>query len=267
MAGQNEGGGSSTTVQKADPWSGQQPYLTYGFKEAQDQYKSSTPSYYPGSTVVPFSPETNAALDWQTNRAINGSPIQSAANNQLVSTLNGDYLYGGSGFNAAVDAATRKAMPGINSTFEAAGRTNSGLADVAKTQAISDAFASQYGQERDNQLKSMFFAPTIANQDYQDISKLAEVGAQREGMSQEQLGADIDRYNYNQNLPANKLADYMNLIQGNYGGSSTSTSSQNMQRNSIAGGLGGALSGASLASTLNFNPWLGAGLGMLGGIF
>ena len=38
--------GSTTTVQKSDPWSGQQPYLTFGFNEAQNLFDSATPQYF-----------------------------------------------------------------------------------------------------------------------------------------------------------------------------------------------------------------------------
>ena len=72
----------------------------------------------------------------------------------LESTAQGDFLYGGEGFNAALDAATRAAMPGINSRFAmgGSGAVDGGLAQTARTQAVADAFARQYGQERANQL-------------------------------------------------------------------------------------------------------------------
>jgi hypothetical protein len=265
MAG---GGGeqpsTTTSVQKSDPWSGQQPYLTKGFEKAGDYLNQPAQTYYPGQTVVPFSPETNLAMQMQTARAINGSPIQGAANNQLTSTLNGDYLYGGQGFNAAMQAATNKILPQVNSTFAAAGRGNGGLASVAQTQAIADAFANQYGQERENQQRAMLFAPQVANMDYQDISQLANVGAQKESLQQEQTQDAMNRYNFNQGAPLSQLQNYMNLIQGNYGGSSTSTSSQPMYRNQGSGMLGGAMAGAQVGSMFG-NPLIGAiGGGLLG---
>lgn len=266
MASGGGGGDTTTTVQKADPWEGQQPYLKEGFAEAKRLYNSTGPSYYPNSTVVPFSPETQTALDWQASRALNGSPIQQSATNQLTSTLNGDYLYGGPGFNAAVDAATRKALPSINSAFESAGRTNSGLADVAKTQAISDSFANLYGQERENQMRSMLFAPQVANQDYQDIAALSNVGAQKEALAGNYLQDDMSRYDYNQNLPFSKLQNYMNTIQGNYGGTTSTTSP--LYRNQGAGILGGAMTGMSLASQLGGMTGisaLGGPMGLIGG--
>lgn len=259
--------GSQTQTQKTEPWEGQQPYLKEGFKKAEDLYmKQDAPAYFPGNTVVPFSPETNAALNLTTQRALSGSPLQSAANTQLTGTLNGDYLYGGQGFNAAVDAATRKALPQINSKFEGGGRLNSGLAKTAQTQAIADAFASQYGDERTNQQRAMLFAPQMMQQDYADYQQLANVGAAREGLSQAQLAEDVNRYNYNQQAPGLQLQNYMSTIQGNYGNSQTTTSP--LYRNQGAGFLGGAMGGMSMASSLGALPGmaaLGGPPGLIGG--
>jgi hypothetical protein len=314
--GGNEGGGGTTnTVQKADPWEGQQPYLTYGFEQAKNQYSSASPTYFPNSTIAPNSNETNLAMGMQANRAVQGSPIQTAATNELTrtlggeylapiasqynspqmqaanklntDTLNGNYLYGGQGFNAAVDAATRKILPQVNSSFERAGRTGSGLAAQAQTQAIADAFAGQYGQERnnqlqagglalagtnsmaqqlaserENQLRSMFFAPTIANQDYQDISKLSEVGSQKDSLAQNQLNEQINRYNYGQNLPQAKLQDYMNMIQGNYGGTTSSLSNTTSREPSYSNDFGSAMGGL-----LSIAGLFGGGGGGLFGLF
>lgn len=54
--------GTQTSVQKSDPWSGQQPYLTDLFSGAQQQFNNGA-EYFPGSTVVPFSPDTLAGMD------------------------------------------------------------------------------------------------------------------------------------------------------------------------------------------------------------
>lgn len=207
-----------TTVQKSEPWDAQKGFLQKVFSEADKLYNSPGPDYYPGNTVVSFSPETNKALEMQYNRALNGSPTHNASVDQLMSTLRGDYLYGGEGFNKAVDAASRKILPQIDSTFERAGRTGSGLAQIAKAQAISDAFAGQYGQERQNQLRSMLFAPQVANQDYIDIDRLSNVGERKERQLEEELAAAIEKYNFDQNKQRNKLAEFKDFIEGSYGG-------------------------------------------------
>ncbi len=71
----------------------------------------------------------------------------------LEATARGDFLFGGEGFDAAVDAAVRAATPAIMSTFGGtAGGATSGLATTAIGQAAIDAFANQYGAERGRQV-------------------------------------------------------------------------------------------------------------------
>ena len=71
----------------------------------------------------------------------------------LQSTAGGDFLFGGGGFDKAVEAAIAAATPGIRSTF---GGTTGGLSGVLAKQAVGDtavnAFASQFANERSNQL-------------------------------------------------------------------------------------------------------------------
>lgn len=276
----SKGGGSSgstqtQTVTKADPWSEQQPYLKYGFQQAQDIYQGGAPGYYPGQTVAPFSPETNAAMEAQTNRALSGSPLMTAAQQQLTDTMSGKYLNPETNpfLMAGADQIRANVLPQIESRFAGSGRLNSGLASRAATEGVSSALADaamkNYAMERDNQIKGMLFAPSLANADYGDISKLADVGAQREGYAQALSNEDIARYNYEANLPNNWLAQFMNLVQGQYGGSGTTTQSTPYYQNRLASGAGGALGGgllgASSAGSLGIDPSIAALLGAGGG--
>ncbi len=55
---------TETTTVRNDPWSGQQPYLQDLFGQAQNLYNQGYGSqYFPGSTVVPFSPDTQNGMD------------------------------------------------------------------------------------------------------------------------------------------------------------------------------------------------------------
>lgn len=290
-----KGGDQQTQTQTNDPWSGQQPYLKQIFNEAArlyggDQYanglqrQSSFASMFGGgaggggggglgggafgkamqqatgqfgqkvgaaadavnptagsgaapSSVIPFSAETEQALQQQAQMAQN-SPTAGL----LDATLRGDYLYGGAGFNRAYDAAANRIMPQINSSFARAGRSGSGLAQTAMAGALGDAFAGQYGQERNNQMQAMAMAPQVR---YADVDRLAAVGEQREGLQREYAMEPWDRLNR-----------YNSMIQGNYGGTSTST--QPVYRNKAAGALGGAAAGSY------FGPWGALGGGLLG---
>ena len=88
-------------------------------------------------------------------------------------------------------------------------------------------------------------------------------------MAQAEINADIAKYNYDANAPNNWLAQFMNLVQGQYGGSGTSTQSQPYYQNRLASGAGGALGGAALGGaaggSLGIDPSIAALLGGGGG--
>jgi hypothetical protein len=90
------------------------------------------------------------------------------------------------------------------------------------------------------------------------------VGSMNEQQSANQLQDQINRFNFAQQEPLNRLGTYNALIQGNYGGQTTQTSPLyvNQGANALGGGLGGALAGAKLGSMF---PGIGTGLGALGG--
>lgn len=87
---------------------------------------------------------------------IQGELIPGTTTEALTRTAQGDFLFGSPGFDAAVQAAVRAAQPGILSTFGrgGAGAGTGGLAQAAIGRAATDAFASQFAQERANQLQA-----------------------------------------------------------------------------------------------------------------
>ena len=214
--------------------------------EAESLYRNNQ------NLVADFSPEQQQAMDLQAQRAINGSDVTRSAQNNATATLRGDYLYGGPGFNAAFDAASRKILPQVDSTFNRGGRYGSGLAQTAQTQALGDVFAGMYGQERNHQMQAMGMSPVLANQDYMDIDRLAQVGDQE----QEQNQLMLDE-------PFQRLQRYQNFINPMLGVGGSSTSTQPMYRNRGAGAVGGAMLGNMLF------PGIGGiiGGGLLGGMF
>lgn len=76
------------------------------------------------------------------------------AQDALEGTARGDYLYGGQGFDRAVQASMNSALPQIASAFggSVGGASGAGLSRAAVGEAAVDAFAGQYGQERANML-------------------------------------------------------------------------------------------------------------------
>lgn len=232
--GGGKGGGSQNTqtVQKADPWSGQQPYLTDVFAQAQNLSQSPMP-YYPGQAVAPFSPETQMALGLQDIRALEGSPVTTAGQQQIIDTLSGGYLGAGNPyFQGMMQNVGQAIIPQVASQFESSGRYGSGNMANAMSSAMANAATSaayqNYEAERQNQIKSMLFAPQMAQQDYYDIAQLGQSGQIQEDQAQRQINAAMQQYQYGQMEPWQRLQMYSNLVQGNYGGTSTGSSTTSL---------------------------------------
>jgi hypothetical protein len=243
--GGSSGGGTQTTVQKSDPWAGQQPFLQQVYGLAQGAYGSTPMNYFPGQTYANLAPETEQALRMQAQRAQQGSPLTGAAQGELTKTLSGGYLDPTG--NPAFQKAAGDIQSRIGGMFSSAGRYGSGAMANQANEALSNLAAQTYQGERDNMMKAGLLAPQIAQQDYFDASKLAEVGGVREDFAQQGINEQMARHQYNQMEPWTRLQLYNNLIQGNVGGQSESTTS--LPRRSLGAGdvLGGA---AGLAGIL-----------------
>ena len=88
--GGSGGGGTSTqTVEKADPWEGQQPFLKDVFQKAQDRYNQQGPSFFPDSTITDFNPLETSYQNQVVNYAQGGRPqaMQLGAENAINTEL------------------------------------------------------------------------------------------------------------------------------------------------------------------------------------
>lgn len=270
-----DGGGSSQpagqviTQTNSEPWSGQQSYLSTGFERAQSDILNSPLEYYPNSTTIPFSPQTQTALDMQEARAVSGSPVNNAATQQLTDTASGAYIGQNPYLQSAIDAASsgftrnfqNTVAPGVDSAFARAGRYGSGLHANAQDMAqanladqLSDVAAGMsyqnYGDERINALRAAALAPQAAAQDYTDIGQLAAVGQQREAQAGRELQDQINRFDFDQRAPQDALARYMALVGGgSYGGQSTQAQPY-FNNSPLATGLGTAATVAGIGGTL-----------------
>jgi len=227
-----------------------------------------TAEFFPGQTFAGFAPEQEEALGLQSARARAGSPVTRSAQDLATSTLRGDFLSGGPGFDAAYQSAANRIIPQVSSQFGRAGRTGSGLAQTAQTGALGDAFANLYDRERGRQVTTSALAPQLAAQDYADISALSGVGAQRQGMEQQGINEQMARHDF----PYQQLVRQANLLSTLTPGAGSVQTSP-LHRNTGAGILGGALVGGGLAGEGGplsgmLPPWLAAlGGGLLGGFF
>jgi len=286
----------------SDPWGPQQDPLKFGFGQARDIYESGVPQYYPGSTVTPMAPQTEQALRMTENRALAGNPLLGAAQTQAQSTLQGggmtspatgyyqnvmggQYLNQGNPYTQGlIDRVTGDVSRSIDTSRLGARRFGSPGHAEAISRGVSGAVApllfgqygqergmqqqaaaglsGEYGAERQRQMGMIGAAPGLAAADYADPQQLAAVGAGREAQSQAELADLVNRWNFNQNLPAEKLGQYMSLIGGGYGGQGMSTYPVTSSPGQSF--LGGASMGAGIGSMLGLPGW-GIGASALGG--
>jgi len=224
------GGGTqeSKTTTQIDP--NILPYVTYGLEEGKRLYESGTPSFFPGKTYVEPSEATTRALGLAEQRALAGSPLTQAAQQQTLATIQGQgvnpFLAG------ALEQANRlsgeqftRNIQNLQSEAASRGRYGSSAMGQQAGQAqdiFARALAEQGGQlayqsaeaERQRQMEATRNAPAMAAQDYADIQRLLTVGGAREQQSAAELQDAINRYNFEQNLPAMKLQQYAGLIYG-----------------------------------------------------
>jgi hypothetical protein len=212
-----------------------------------------------------------------------------------------------------VDTYKTAVAPGVDANFVAGGRYGSGQhammkgqADAALGTALSDAvtgiYAGNYQAERDrqlgaagtlgqsmlggaqgisqnaqdermNQMRGAALVPALEQARFLPGQIMAGVGAEQDMLAQANLNDSISRWNFQQQLPNNLLAQYMGLVQGNYGGTGTMTQpyTSNRGANILGGALGGGALGYGLAPLMGFGGpagmAVGAGLGGLLGLF
>ena len=242
--------------------------MGFGLQEARRLYEAGGPKYYEGQTYVAPSSATQTALEQLQQRATQGSPLVSAAQQQTLGTVKGDYLGGNPFFQGAFQPAAQaarqtfeSALGDIGSKASLAGRYGSGAMGNLQQQAAGQ-FAQKltdtagqlayqnYAQERARQQQATAMAPEMAQADYGDIQRLLAAGQLGEGYQGQALQADINRFNYGQMLPQQQLNQYLNQVYG-FPASKTTTTQTPYFTNPTATALGTGLLGVNLLTQAN----------------
>ncbi len=282
------GGGSGSNVTyttqstSSSPWEPQQQYLKDVFGKAQEAYNAGNPNYFPESTVVGYSPETQQALSQVQNIATGDNPMMDAAQSAITDTASGTFLNAGNPYmqgafnnaaNLAGEAFREQTLPSIDSSFASAGRLGSGLYANQRNKA-EDTFSrsmaemagnmayQNYQDERGRQMSAAAMAPGMSQARYQDAQMLANVGAAREAEQQAELSDRVNRWNFEQNSDWDRLGRYASLISGGYGGTGTQTTP--VYTNNAGSFLGSAATGAGIGNLIGGGTGAGIGAGIGG---
>lgn len=272
------GGGTTNTVTRTELDPVMRPFVQYGLQESTRLYQNpNVPQYYPGQTYVSPSQQTQAALQAAQQRASIGNPLTPAAQQQALGTIQGNYLGGNPFFEGAFRGATQAATTQYQdqvqqalSNASRAGRYGSGAMGTALDRAggvFANALTNTAGQlayqnyadERARQQAMIGAAPTLAGADYEDINKMLQLGQIAEGYQETAIADAVNRFNFQQQAPYQRLQSYLS---GAYGAPTGMQVSQPVYRNQLGNIAGGALAGAALGGTPG--ALVGGALGLLG---
>ena len=211
-----------TSTTTTTPWGPSQPLLKKTINRATNLFDSGglRYRYFPGETVAPKTQETTDAWQMISDRARSGSPLVGQSKGYIGDVLSGKYLGAESPGLQGVLNRTRNAVAADKIM---AGRYRSEAHDAALADAFAPIIYQDYARERQLMDEAARFAPTLAQQDYTDADRLQSVGAQREAYGQDLINEAINRFNFEQNAPANEIALAQQLAGGNLGGTTYST--------------------------------------------
>ncbi len=250
------GGGGGTTVQTTQPPGFALPALTGYANELTgfpDRYQ---PQMYPGQTYAEQSPYTQRAIEGMAGAA----PL---SQDYYQSVLQGDYL----GLNPAMRSAVMDpAMDAAAARFNAAGRYGSPASQEAMARAGMQATMPFYNQERQRQQQAAALFPTA-------FAPELQAGQLEEQYGQRPITEAMQRWEFEQEYPYNIMNRWQSLF-GPLGYAGQTQTSTPPGGSALAGGIGGALTGAGIAGALPSSMlaaipgggWALAGLGALGGL-
>jgi hypothetical protein len=233
-------GGSTTTVQNNDPWSGVQPHLLNVFGGGQQLYGQGP---YRGPFISPQSPYSQSAISGQAASAQDPNSLIGQSQRQLGSTIAGDYLSVDK--NPAIQSAIDAARRTVSSQFS--GDNYGGSAHQEwLTRGATSAALPYLAQERQNQLNAMQLAPGLQQAGF---SQLAGAGAAQEGRGQAEIAAAQQQ----QQAPWQNLFNYQ-LALGSGQGYGTQTMQQPYFTNPLASAMGGAVGGLGFYNAFQRPP-------------
>jgi hypothetical protein len=175
---------------------------------SQLQRKNQFPSF---STVPGQSRTTTDAQRDILRRALLGSPYDRTAGQTLQETAQGDYLdpYTNPAYQALTNRIVGDVGSQVNSRFVGSNRTGSQANSEALGRGITDALApamfQAFQQERGNQLNAARTLPAISQLDYLNLDRALGVGERKDARLGAQLQDRLDRYNFNQQEPQQRL--------------------------------------------------------------
>lgn len=195
-----------------------QSYLARAGQTADLPYQG-----YDGQTVAQLNPYQLGGYNAIAARAMQGSPVSSAASGEITRTLSGGYL----GANPHLDTLVAQQAGDIRRSADAAEGRSAGYGNTGREEATSRAIGEasarirgeDYARERGFMQSALGMAPTIAGQDYIDAGQLLSAGAGLQGQDQRNLTDQYQRFIEARDYPQQQLATMGRGLGFNFGGS------------------------------------------------
>lgn len=215
----SSGGKAQKQTTISEPWKPSQGGLVQSLVDAKKLYDSGGLTVnYPDTTVAPLAPEQGQAWSGIAQRAQGGNPLLGQSQGYVGDVLSGKYLGADApGLQETLDRVRR----GVNENYSVRGRYGSGPHDDAVTSALAPYVFQNYARERGAMDTAAGMAPGLAREDYYDLDRLGQVGAERRGVMQEFVDDEAARQQWEQQEAANRIALYQSLLGGDYGGVTT----------------------------------------------
>ena len=286
------GGGGTNTVQRADPWVGQQPYLTDIFGQAKQLYQQGPQEFYPGRTYAEASPTFYQAEELQKQAALAQaglglgsivpgfqeslmSPVQRFQDPMLDEVLSARLR--------PIEESTSRLLQQTRRGATQAGQLGGTRQGIVESEVLKDMLTKQsdvatkmygdlYGDVMKTQAATLGLAPSIMSTFAQPAATLAQVGAAETARAQQPITEAMRRFSFEQAAPYDALTRYANVA-GNTILPGTVSQTGGMEGPStLANMTGGALTGAALGAPFggstfmtSMGPW-GAAAGALYGL-
>lgn len=263
------GGGTQTTTQKADPWSGVQPYLTEGYQRASQLYAPGQgPELFPNQMYVGSDPLTTQSRQMTLDYAQSGMPQDINAMRGGYGTLLGaaDVMNNPMLARAAEGAIrpvtqqlTEQILPNIRGGAVQTGQYGGSRQALAEGTAIdravrsmgditSNMYSNAYQQGLGTLSSALGMAPQMLQLSQMPAQTIGQLGALSEADQQKALQEQMYRHEYAQKQPYSMLSDYMQLLQGAAPYGSQVSSQSGGGGSNVMPALGLALSAASMFS-------------------
>lgn len=218
------GGGGGSQESKTELSPEFKPYVNFSLGEARRLYEGMPAA--PETLAVAPSAATSQALQMAQQRAVGGSPLLRAAQEEQLATIQGrevNPFLGGAlqQANRLAGEEYTKNIQNLQSLASSAGRYGSAAMgqQAGKAQDIfARALTEQGGQlayssaeaERDRQVAAAQNAPQMSSADYADLQRLLQVGQAREGYEQQAIQGRLAA----QDIPLQRLQRAANIFYG-----------------------------------------------------